>query len=206
MLDHRRIRWVYLTLPNPILTPAYNLRPSSIGAACAYVFAEAGCSLALTYSSNVDNAKKLQEELDSNTEKHVYDGQQQMITIHKADLSCLEETEALCDEVRKEHGYRTIDIFISNAGYGKRIRDILDIPLAEFDKVHNINTRSAFVLCKDVVKAMKENRWGRIIFVSSIAAQGGGMNGCRTSLFSLTHWNHIPITFIQSSLLHFKVR
>ena len=165
---------------------AHKLRPHSIGAACARAFAEAGCSLALTCSSNVENAKKLQEELESNAKNHYYDGQQQRITLHRVDLSSLEETQKLCDEVRKEHGYRTIDIFISNAGYGKRIRDILDIPLAEFDKVHNINTRSAFILCKDVVKAMKENRWGRIIFVSSIAAQGGGMNGCRESSSPLT--------------------
>ena len=122
--------------------------------------------------------------MESNAKNHTYDGQPQKITVHKVDLSSLEETQALCDEVRKEHGYRSIDIFISNAGYGKRIRQILDIPLDEFDKVHSINTRSAFILCKDVVKAMKENHWGRIIFVSSIAAQGGGMNGCRESLFA----------------------
>lgn len=41
----------------------------------------------------------------------------------------------------------------------------------------NINLRAPFVLVKGVVNGMKQQRWGRIIFVSSIAAHGGGMNG-----------------------------
>jgi NAD(P)-dependent dehydrogenase (short-subunit alcohol dehydrogenase family) len=43
----------------------------------------------------------------------------------------------------------------------------------------NINLRATFILVKGVVEHMKAQRWGRIIFMSSIAAQGGGINGCR---------------------------
>lgn len=43
----------------------------------------------------------------------------------------------------------------------------------------NINLRASFILVKGVVEGMKAQKWGRIIFVSSIAAYGGGINGCR---------------------------
>lgn len=43
----------------------------------------------------------------------------------------------------------------------------------------NINLRASFLLVKGVVEGMKAQKWGRIIFVSSIAAYGGGINGCR---------------------------
>lgn len=43
----------------------------------------------------------------------------------------------------------------------------------------NVNLRASFLLVKGVVEGMKAQKWGRIIFVSSIAAYGGGINGCR---------------------------
>lgn len=79
-----------------------------------------------------------------------------------------------------EHGQRP-DILISNAGYGKRIPDLSNISLEEFDHTMNINLRAGFILVKGVVEHMKAQKWGRIIFMSSIAAHGGGINGCRKS-------------------------
>ncbi|KAL3470010.1 hypothetical protein BJX99DRAFT_267702 [Aspergillus californicus] len=65
-----------------------------------------------------------------------------------------------------------------NEGYGKRIQNIWDISLDEFDNMLHINLRASFILVKGVVEHMKSQRWGRIISMSSIAAQGGGINGC----------------------------
>lgn len=61
-----------------------------------------------------------------------------------------------------------------------------EIPLEEFDKTININLRASFVLVKGVVEGMKNQNWGRIVFMSSIAAYGGGINGCR--MFFPTHF------------------
>lgn len=58
-----------------------------------------------------------------------------------------------------------------------------DIPLEEFEYTLNVNLRASFVLVKGVIEGMKEQKWGRIIFMSSIAAQGGGINGCRKSFY-----------------------
>ena len=81
------------------------------------------------------------------------------------------------EEIERTHGHGP-DILISNAGYGKRIASIIDIPIEEFDKMIQINLRPSFVLSKLVVPYMQSQGWGRIIFMSSIAAIGGGINGC----------------------------
>ena len=57
-----------------------------------------------------------------------------------------------------------------------------DIPLDEFEYTLNVNLRASFVLVKGVVEGMRAQKWGRIIFMSSIAARGGGLNGCRKYL------------------------
>ncbi|CAK1364298.1 3-oxoacyl-[acyl-carrier-protein] reductase FabG [Cercospora beticola] len=141
-----------------------------IGSACARQFASHGCDLALTYASNKDSLEALVKELSSSNDKL-------KITMHQADLASPEATTKLTEEVQKDHA-RAVDILVSNAGYGKRIRDVSDIPLSEFEVTLNVNLRAPFLLVKGVVDGMKAQKWGRIIFVSSIAAYGGGMNGC----------------------------
>lgn len=65
--------------------------------------------------------------------------------------------------------------------------DIRDIPVEEFEYTINVNLRASFVLVKGVVEGMKAQSWGRIIFMSSIAAYGGGINGCRKSILHYPH-------------------
>ncbi|MBE7180080.1 MAG: SDR family NAD(P)-dependent oxidoreductase, partial [Terriglobus roseus] len=72
---------------------------------------------------------------------------------------------------------RSVDILVSNAGVAKLRKDILDISVEDFDATINVNLRAAFVLTKGVVEGMKKNAWGRLIYVSSIAGYGAGING-----------------------------
>lgn len=100
------------------------------------------------------------------------------ISIHKVDVSSADQIEAMFQQIDAEHGQRP-DILVSNAGYGKRVPNVWDITLEEFDYTMSVNVRASFILVKGVVEHMKSQRWGRIIFMSSIAAYGGGINGCR---------------------------
>jgi 3-oxoacyl-[acyl-carrier protein] reductase len=102
------------------------------------------------------------------------------ISIHQVDVGSADQIEAMFQQIDAEHCQRP-DILISNAGYGKRIPDVSEISLEEFDHTINVNLRASFVLVKGVVEHMKAQKWGRIVFMSSIAAQGGGINGCRES-------------------------
>ncbi|KAJ6116985.1 Short-chain dehydrogenase/reductase SDR [Penicillium capsulatum] len=99
------------------------------------------------------------------------------ISIHQVDFGSADQIEAMFQQIDAKHGQRP-DILVSNAGYGKRFPNVWDITLEEFDYTLNINLRASFILVKGVVEHMKSQRWGRIVFMSSIAASGGGINGC----------------------------
>lgn len=144
---------------------------ASIGAACARQLAQRGVHLALTYSSNLAAITALIDELKSQYASL-------RISFHQVDVASAQQIEDMFSQIDKEHGQRP-DILISNAGYGKRIPQIWDITLEEFDYTINVNLRASFILVKGVVEHMKAQRWGRIVFISSIAAYGGGINGCR---------------------------
>lgn len=66
-----------------------------------------------------------------------------------------------------------------------------EIPLDEFDRMVQINLRAPFLLVKGVVEGMKAQHWGRIIFISSIAAYGAGINGAREYQLSRLNFPHI---------------
>lgn len=63
---------------------------------------------------------------------------------------------------------------------------IRDIPLDVFEHTLQVNLRAPFLLAKSVVGHMKQQQWGRIIFVSSISAYGVGLNGCRMGPLALS--------------------
>ncbi|KAG4034763.1 hypothetical protein MFRU_002g01150 [Monilinia fructicola] len=144
-----------------------------IGSACARAFAAEGVHLALTYSTSKDAIDQLLAEL-----RRTSPGNALRISIHQVDMGSPEQIARLFGEIAREHGGRAVDILVSNAGHGKRIVDVSDISLEEFDYTLNVNLRASFLLVKGVVEPMKAQRWGRIIFISSIAAYGAGVNGC----------------------------
>jgi len=86
----------------------------------------------------------------------------------------------LFDEVEKDHGHHP-DILVVNAGYGKRTSNILDISIEEWDYTINVNLRSSFIITKLAMPHMLEKRWGRVVYISSIAAGGTSINGCHYS-------------------------
>ncbi|KAM0809366.1 putative 3-oxoacyl-reductase [Seiridium cardinale] len=151
-----------------------------IGAACARALWAEGVSLALTCHKNRQPVDDLVKELFSSSPSPAQGaGKDRKISVHTVDTGSVPDIERLFRDLRQEHPtHEGPDILVSNAGYGKRIPDILDISVDEFDYTLNVNLRASFVLAKLSVPWMQKNGWGRIVFVSSIAAIGGGINGC----------------------------
>lgn len=143
-----------------------------IGAACARDLYNNGTHLALTYSKNKAKVDSLIAELQPASAPL-----EQKISVHSVDMASAEDMAKLFQDITQEHGHGP-DILISNAGYGVRIPNIVDIPIEEWDHTLTINLRASFVLCKLAVPHMQQQKWGRIILMSSIAAYGGGINGC----------------------------
>ncbi|KAI1636177.1 hypothetical protein F4809DRAFT_641735 [Biscogniauxia mediterranea] len=144
-----------------------------IGAAIARDLWAEGVSLALTSFRNPQAVEDLAKELLSQDHSG-----QQIISSHCVDTGSAEAIEKLFEAIREKHGQAGPDILVSNAGYGKRYPGISDVSLEEFDYTININLRASFILSKLSIPYMEAQRWGRIIFVSSIAALGGGINAC----------------------------
>jgi 3-oxoacyl-[acyl-carrier protein] reductase len=84
-------------------------------------------------------------------------------------------SEASVAEAVREVG--RVDILVNNAGITQR-RAIWELSVDEFDRVLAINLRGGFLCLGAVVKGMMERRWGRVIWISSVAGkQGGGIIG-----------------------------
>lgn len=98
--------------------------------------------------------------------------------MHQVDTGSEEDIKRLFEEIKSQHNQSGPDILVSNAGHGKRIPQIVDIPVEEFDYTMLINLRASFILSKLSVPHMQSQNWGRIIFMGSIAGYGGGINGC----------------------------
>ena len=101
-------------------------------------------SLALTYSSNRTSVETLVSDLHA-SQSHT---SSQTISIHHCDLSSDIDISRLFTELATEHKQSGPDVLIANAGYGKRISDIKDIPVSEWDMTLGINLRASFLLCQ----------------------------------------------------------
>jgi len=104
-----------------------------------------------------------------------------------ADVTDSSQVEHLVNEVIILYG--RVDILVNNTGI---VRDnfILNMPEEDFDKVINVNLKSAWIVSKAVLKYMKEQKFGRIVNISSRAwlGQAGQSNYCASKggLVSLT--------------------
>ncbi|MBI2969719.1 MAG: 3-oxoacyl-ACP reductase FabG [Gammaproteobacteria bacterium] len=109
----------------------------------------------------------------------------------QADVSKTQDIQRLLDTVEESLG--RVQILINNAGIIHRAKvDLDDMSEEDWDRVMDINLKSAFLVTQGVLKGMREQKWGRIIFLSSIAAQTGGVTGpiyvaSKAGLLGLTH-------------------
>jgi 3-oxoacyl-[acyl-carrier protein] reductase len=89
----------------------------------------------------------------------------------------------------KEFG--TVDILVNNAGIA-RLQPLDEIRQEDWDESIAVNLTSAFLTTQAVLPYMRKQKWGRIINISSVAAQTGGVVGphyaaSKAGLIGLTH-------------------
>ncbi len=88
----------------------------------------------------------------------------------QADISHVAEIERLHADIAARLG--PVDILVNNAGIFEP-RPIEEVDEANWDSQLDTNLKSAFFLTRAVVGDMKQQKWGRVINVSSIAGIGG---------------------------------
>jgi 3-oxoacyl-[acyl-carrier protein] reductase len=112
--------------------------------------------VAFIYKSSEEAANKFVSEL---TEKGA------KVFAIKCDVSSFEQVQnAVSEAIRKLDG---LDILVNNAGITKD-NLLLRMTEEEFDKVISINLKSVFNFSKVVLKPMIQQRWGRIVNITSV--------------------------------------
>jgi 3-oxoacyl-[acyl-carrier protein] reductase len=136
-----------------------------IGRAAVGALADAGCHIVVSYRASDDAAGDVVTEVQSKGRRAV---------AVKADLSKPEEVARLVGRAVSEFG--TIDILVNNAGINPRF-PLEAIGAAEWNHVLAVNLTAPFLLTQLALPMMRARRWGRLIMMSSVAAQTGGVIG-----------------------------
>jgi 3-oxoacyl-[acyl-carrier protein] reductase len=132
-----------------------------IGRGIALVLAKHGANIAFTYSSSVDSAISLTEEISALNVK---------CKGYQSNAANFEDSQKLVDQILLD--FDNIDVLINNAGITK---DNLLMRMTEedFDKVIDVNLKSVFNMVKAVQRTFLKNRSGSIINISSIVGVKG---------------------------------
>jgi 3-oxoacyl-[acyl-carrier protein] reductase len=151
-----------------------------IGKAIAIALAHAGADVAVNFNSQSAAAESVREEIHSIGRKCI---------AVQADVSKTADIDRLIKAVEKDLG--PVSILVNNAGIAK-ILPADQVTEEIWEEFLRVNLTSVFLLTQRVLPAMRAARWGRIINLSSIAAQYGGIVGphysaSKAGMLGLTH-------------------
>jgi 3-oxoacyl-[acyl-carrier protein] reductase len=151
-----------------------------IGKAIAAALASAGADVALGYRSREREAKETRAEIEKLGRRTV---------AVAADVSVAGDVAQLVATVERELG--AVAILVNNAGV-TRPQPIDEITEQDWDEILAVNLKSTFLVIQAVLPGMRAARWGRIVNLSSVAAQLGGVVGphyaaSKAGIIGLTH-------------------
>lgn len=128
-----------------------------MGRAIAVRFAEEGCSSVLADILDTE-AQKTVEMVAQKGKRATY--------IH-CDVSNSRQVKEMVDKAVGEYG--KVDIMVCCAGIGRPPTMINDITEEEYDRVVDINMKGIFLCCQAIAPHMKENQYGKVVIISSLA-------------------------------------
>lgn len=132
-----------------------------IGAAIALELGANGANVVINYNHSREHADRVVEQITAAGGKAV---------AVQADIAESEPTRKLVEETIRHFG--TIDILVNNAGI-TRDRSFKKLSEQEWHQVIDTNLSSAFNTCTVAIHKMSEQKYGRIINISSIVGQTG---------------------------------
>ena len=108
---------------------------------------------------------------------------QTQAAVQQYGVDCLIVNADFVDAQQVEQACQTIlnhqpdwDVLVNNAGYAQYM-PLLDMPLAEWEKMQAINLRAVFLMSKHIAGQMIKRRQGKIIHISSVATCFGTPGG-----------------------------
>jgi 3-oxoacyl-[acyl-carrier protein] reductase len=152
-----------------------------IGSAICRRLADDVAGIAVVYGTNSKLAKALAAEIVSGG------GTAQVFGCDMADPVA---PERLIDDVEAALG--PVEILVANHGLARQAR-YEDMDAATFDHTLAVNLRAPFLLARRALPGMRERGFGRVLFISSVAAFRGGVIGpdyasSKAGLHGLAHF------------------
>jgi 3-oxoacyl-[acyl-carrier protein] reductase len=151
-----------------------------IGAAVALALAGAGVDVVVNFRARAEAAEQICSEVRNLGRRAL---------AIQADVSQSDQVKKMVGQIERELG--TVNILVNNAGMARQLK-LEDIAEGDWDEHITVNLKSAFLVTQAVLPQMRAQRWGRIINISSTAAQTGGLVGphyaaSKAGMLGLTH-------------------
>ena len=151
-----------------------------IGRATSLALAGAGAKVAINYKTHFADAEAVCAEIGSQ-------GGQAVAV--QADVSITAQVDGMVQQVEDQFG--SVAVLVNNAGI-TRPQPLHEITERDWDEVLAVNLKSVFLVTQAVLPGMRAAKWGRIINLSSVAAQTGGVIGphyaaSKAGIIGLTH-------------------
>lgn len=180
--------------------PNYNLNgkvalvtgsSKGLGKAMAFALASAGAKVAINYANGKDIAEKTYAEFKAEG----FTG-----GLYRASVIDPGEVKSMCAQIAKDLG--PIDIVIPNATPAQPLKPIEQYDWEFYQSMYDFFVKSPYLLAREVLPHMKQQKWGRIINITSevfnrgvapfsayVAAKGGQIGWSRSMANELAPWN-----------------
>ena len=150
-----------------------------IGAAITAELVRAGAHVAAGYHRDVDAANRLRDELT---------GSVGSISVHQGSVGVPEDCHRVIEEVISQRG--RVDFLVNNAGVTND-KTVRRMTVDDWHSVMRVNISGAFYMIKAVLEHMLEQGSGRIVNLSSLVGQTGGVGqanyaASKAAMFGLT--------------------
>ncbi len=133
-----------------------------IGAAISLELGKKEFNVIVNYNTKVDEANAIVNQIKKQGGNAI---------AIQANIALAEESERLFKEI--ESAFGQVDILINNAGI-TRDKSFRKMQKTEWDEVINTNLSSAYNTSQLAIHKMIEQKYGRIINISSVIGQSGG--------------------------------
>ncbi|PWB72024.1 hypothetical protein C3F09_07165 [candidate division GN15 bacterium] len=132
---------------------------SGLGAACALALAAEGAEVVI----NSRNREKL-----ASCARKILDATGHKVKVVVGDLVNPHDVERIYAESVQALSQSRVDILVSNTG-GPVAGYFLDLPADKWEESYHLILKSAVDLTRAVLPAMIEQKWGRLIYITSVA-------------------------------------
>lgn len=143
-----------------------------IGRAIAVHLHSLGARVVINYASSSKQADELASELNNSNDSS---GSQSALAV-KADVSEADEVKVLFDRAEQELGGQ-VHVVVNCAGVlDPKYPSLADTSVQDWDKTFNVNTKGAFLVCREAARRVARGGGGRIIMITT-SVVGGLMPG-----------------------------